>query len=172
MCLLYPDLLKNSVAEITYDDLHRLGVKGLLLDVDNTLTTHDSQRLEEKVSEWLEMMKRMEIGLTIVSNASERRVAPFARRIELEFVSRAGKPLPFGFIRGAKRLGLPLKQCAVVGDQSFTDVLGANLAGIPCIQVLPILLEKDKPFMMFKRWLERYIIKAHRKKQLKGKSGD
>ena len=71
MCLLYPDLLKNSVAEITYDDLHRLGVKGLLLDVDNTLTTHDSQRLEEKVSEWLEMMKRMEIGLTIVSNASE-----------------------------------------------------------------------------------------------------
>ena len=107
MCLLYPDLLKNSVAEITHDDLHRLGVKGLLLDVDNTLTTHDSQRLEEKVSKWLEMIKGLGIGLTIVSNASARRVAPFARRIELEFISRAGKPLPFGFIRGAKRLGLP-----------------------------------------------------------------
>lgn len=171
MCLFYPDLLKDKITDITLTDLEKLGAQGLLLDVDNTLTKHNSQNLDREVADWIEMMKRLGIELTIVSNASAKRLEPFASRIGLKYVSRACKPLPFGFLRGAKRLGLPRKKCAVIGDQIFTDILGANLAGIPSIQVLPMELEKGHPFMMFKRRFERYILKSYRKKQQRANHG-
>lgn len=164
MSLFHPDLLKNSITEITYDDLQRLGVRGLLLDVDNTLTTHGSQVLTSAISEWLENMKRMDIALTIVSNATSKRVEPFARRVGLKFISFACKPLPIGFIRAAKRLGIPRRKCAAVGDQTFTDIIGARLAGVRSIQLLPILPERQ-PLLRFKRRFERYIIAGYRRKQ-------
>ena len=163
MSFLHPDLLKNNITEITFKDLEKLGVRGLLLDVDNTLTTHGSQVLDPAVSAWLGKMKHKGIGLTIVSNAVSKRVGPFARRVELRFISAACKPLPIGFIRGAKRLGIPRRECAAVGDQTFTDILGAKLAGVKTIQLLPILPEQQISFR-FKRRLERYIIKGYRKK--------
>ena len=168
MSFLYPDILKNRITDITYDDLKRLGVRGLLLDVDNTLTTHGSQVLDPAVEAWLDQMKELGIGLTIVSNSTPKRVGPFAGKVGLRFISFACKPLPIGFIRGARRLGIPRRECAAVGDQTFTDIIGANLAGVRSIQLLPILPE-GQITLRFKRRFERYILKRYRKK-LKGNS--
>ena len=163
MPLLYPDLLKNRITEITLSDLQKLGVHGLLLDVDNTLTTHRSQFLDPKVSKWLDSMKRQGIQLTVVSNAMSGRVRPFAGRIGLRFISFACKPFPFGFIRGAHRLGIPRKECAAVGDQTFTDVIGARLAGVRIIQLIPIQPEHQYS-LRFKRKLEKHILKWYQDK--------
>ena len=162
MSLFYPTLYRDRVTDITVEDLKRLGVSGLLLDVDNTLTTHGSQALSDDVQRWLDDMKRADVRMTVVSNSWEWRVAPFAKRIGLRHTSLSCKPLPFGFIRGMRRMGLKRKQCVVIGDQVFTDILGANLAGIPCIQLQPILLETGKPILKLKRKVERYLY-AHRK---------
>lgn len=164
MSILHPDLLKNSLTEITLDDLRTLGVKGLLLDVDNTLTTHKSQALDSQIDTWLKDMQNNGIALTIVSNGPPARVAPFAKRVGLRYIALALKPLPIGFIRGARRLGLPRRLCAAVGDQTFTDIIGANLAGVRSIQLLPILPEKQFT-LRFKRHFEKYIIKRFRKIQ-------
>lgn len=164
MSLFYPALYRDRITDITLEDLKRLGVSGLLLDVDNTLTTHGSQELSDDVRDWLDAMKQAGIRMTVVSNSWEWRVAPFAGRIGLQHTSLSCKPLPFGFIRGMRRMGLKRKQCVAIGDQVFTDILGANLAGIPCIQLQPILLETGKPILKLKRKVERFLY-AHRKER-------
>ena len=164
MSILYPTLLKPAITAVTAEELRRLGARGLLLDVDNTLTTHGSQEVAQEVVAWLRRMEGEGFLPTVVSNACEKRVAPFAARIGLQFIAFACKPLPFGFLRAAKRLGLKRRECVVIGDQTFTDILGARLCGMPCIQLLPIQLEENKPLMLFKRRLEKGIRKRYRRR--------
>lgn len=113
---------------------------------------------------WLKDMQAQGIALTIVSNGWPRRVRPFATRVELRSISFACKPSPFGFWRGARRLGLRRRQCAAVGDQVFTDIIGAHLAGVRSIQVLPIEPEPG-PLLRFKRWLEGHILRRYQRRQ-------
>ena len=75
---------------------------------------------------------------------------------EVGCVPNALKPLPFGFMRALKHLGLRRKQVAVVGDQLFTDVLGAKFLGLRTILTKP-LVEKDFPLTRLLRFLERTI---------------
>lgn len=163
MPLLYPDLLKNRITDITLSDLQKLGVRGLLLDVDNTLTELGSQKLDPRVKLWLEEMKRHGIGLTVISNSFPERVRPFAARIGLRYICLAFKPFPLGFWRAARRLGLPVRECAAVGDQTFTDVIGSKIAGARAIQLLPIKMER-RFTQRFKRRLESYILRRYHEK--------
>jgi len=157
MALFYPTLYKNRITDITLAELEALGIRGLLLDVDNTLTAHGSQELPDSVRDWLAQMQDGGIRLTVVSNAWEWRVAPFADKIGLQHTSLSCKPSPFGFWRGVRRLGLPKAQCAAIGDQVFTDILGANLYGITCFQVMPMDPTTDKPFLRVRRRWERKL---------------
>ncbi len=157
LALFYPTIYRRRITDITLDDLEELGVRGLLLDVDNTLTTHGSQHLSPEVWNWLRDMQRAGIGLTVVSNALPSRVGPFAEKIGLRYTAFSCKPSPIGFWRGVKRLGLPKRQVAAVGDQVFTDIVGANLCGIPCILLEPVELETGKPTLAIKRRLERWL---------------
>ncbi len=164
MSLFYPTVYKNRITDITPEELREWGIKGLLLDVDNTLTTHGSQVLSDEVREWLERMKEEGIRMTVVSNSWEWRVAPFAEKIGLRHTSLSCKPSPIGFWRGVRRLGLKKRQCAAIGDQVFTDVIGANLYGVMCIQVMPIELEQGKPFLKLKRKIERKLYEKRKEK--------
>ena len=151
--MFHPFLLKKNITEITVEELREMGVVGLLLDVDNTLTAHDSQELSSAVADWRETVMRAGMRPLIVSNGKKKRVQPFAKRLGLPFTASAAKPLPFGFWRAARSLGLKRRRCVVIGDQIFTDVLGANLFGVPCIFVFPMEMEKTR-FFRFKRRME------------------
>ena len=67
LALFYPTIYRRRITDITLDDLEKLGVRGLLLDVDNTLTAHGSQHLSPEVRDWLRDMQQAGIGLTVVS---------------------------------------------------------------------------------------------------------
>ncbi len=166
--MLYPNLLRNRITEITLRDLRELSVHVLFLDVDNTLTAHHSQTLSPEVAAWLGEMRRCGITLMVVSNAVRKRVEPFAQKIGLPFLSLAVKPLPFGFWRGMTALGAARDECAAVGDQTFTDVLGARLAGVKAIQLLPIEPEEGLSFRV-RRALERPILRRFGEKYPEGK---
>ena len=122
--LFHPFLLKKNITEITVEELQKMGVVGLLLDVDNTLTAHDSQELSPAVADWLKTVSDAGMQPLIVSNGKKKRVQPFAKKLGLPFTASAAKPLPFGFLRAARSLGLKRRQCAVIGDQICTDVFG------------------------------------------------
>lgn len=157
MALLYPTLYRERITDITMQNLKDLGIRGLLLDVDNTLTFHGSQELSPAVKAWLEEMQGAGFLMTVVSNSWEWRVAPFANRLGLKHTSLSCKPLPFGFWRGIRRMGLKPAECIAIGDQVFTDIIGANLCGIASIQLQPIEPEKGKPILWLKRRLEKRI---------------
>ena len=147
----------RKATDITPDILKRLDIRGLILDLENTLTTHDNPVPAEGVMDWLSLMKKNNIRLMIVSNNHPPRVRPFADMLGLEFVCEGAKPLTKGFAEALRRMKLPKKHIAAVGDQIFTDVLGANLFGIKMLYVVPIEHEKTA-FFKLKRFLEKPFI--------------
>ncbi len=165
MRLLEPTVLHERITDITVEELRAMGVRGLLLDVDNTLTTHYCPDLSPEVTAWLSAVQAAGITATVISNAKRRRVEPFAQKIGLSCVWLAAKPLPGGLWRGVRRLGLRLRDCVVIGDQTFTDTLGARLAGLRVIQLMPIRLEEGKPFLLFKRRLEKRVLAQYKRRK-------
>ncbi|HHW46391.1 MAG TPA: YqeG family HAD IIIA-type phosphatase [Clostridiales bacterium] len=163
MSILLPDMLISKITDISIETLKQRNIKGLLLDVDNTLSTHGGQKPLEGLLEWIGHMKSCGIKLIILSNATLKRVEPFAKKIGLDHISVALKPLAFGYLRGLKALDLKAKEVAMVGDQLFTDILGANIVGIFTIKVEPISPESGISFII-RRWLEEKILK----RKLKG----
>lgn len=157
MAIFRPTYALKKITDITPAALKKRGIKALLLDVDNTLTTHNNPTPAEGVPEWIEEMKSAGIKLIIVSNNNAERVTPFAEMLELHFVPNGAKPLPVGIKKAVRELGVPKNRIAAVGDQIFTDILGANLAGIRSIFVYPIEPETSLPFR-FKRAVEKPLL--------------
>ncbi|SDA15984.1 hypothetical protein SAMN02910447_01043 [Ruminococcus sp. YE71] len=152
-----PTYVFNDVTEITPQFLKQKHIRGLLLDLDNTLTTHNNPVPPQSSLDWLDTMKAAGIKLMIVSNNKPERVTPFARQLGLDFVPNGAKPLPIGYIRARKLMGLPKREIAAVGDQIFTDVMGCHAMGIRSIFVFPIEPETSLPFR-FKRRIERVFL--------------
>lgn len=158
--LLKPKIKLDKITDINENILKKYGITALILDVDNTLSTHHGQVLTDGLENWLKEMANAGIELMILSNSRRFRIEPFAAKINLKFISMGLKPLPFGFFRAAKQLNIKRKNIAIVGDQIFTDVLGGNLAGVKTILLTPIKLEDSWGFR-FKRALERVVIKLY-----------
>lgn len=159
--LLKPDIKLHRVTDITAELLKKYGINALILDVDNTLSTHHGEVLTEGLEDWLERMLKNGIKLVILSNSKQARVKPFAAKISLPFISMGLKPLPFKFSSALKLLGTKRRETAIVGDQIFTDTLGGNLYGVTTILLDPIKLEGSKSFK-FKRKIERAVYKIYR----------
>lgn len=156
--ILCPDIKLKKVTNISLSILKKNNITALILDVDNTLSTHHGQVLTDGLLEWIFVMKNNGIKLTVLSNSTKKRLAPFAEKIGLDFISLGLKPLPFGYLRAIKRLDVKIKNAAIVGDQIFTDTLGGNLVGLKTILLTPIKPEASLRFRI-KRRIERYIIK-------------
>ncbi len=159
--LFKPDIKLDKITDISVELLEKKGITALILDVDNTLSTHHGMRLTEGLEEWLGLMQQNGIRLIILSNSKRQRVEPFAEKINLEFISTGLKPLPFKFFKALGRLGVKRKNAAVVGDQLFTDSLGAHLSGITAIILDPILPETMWGFK-FKRYLEKILYSVYK----------
>jgi hypothetical protein len=155
--LFKPTIALQTVCDISMDILNEFNVKALILDIDNTLTTHDNPNVKPEVLQWLDTMKNHGIKLLIVSNNYPERVEPFANKLGIGFVARGQKPLPKGFSEACKRLNVPKENICAVGDQIFTDILGANLKGIKSIFVFPIEYETTT-FFKVKRTLEKPLL--------------
>lgn len=154
-----PHYIYNSITDVTVEFLQEKGIKALLLDVDNTLSVaHADKTLRQGVPEWLSLMKENGVPLMILSNAKTKRAKVFADSVGLDVIGLSAKPLPFGYVKAAKRLGVKRKHVAMVGDQIFTDVMGGRLAGVKTVWVTDITPE-DKTFFKIKRYFERIMLK-------------
>lgn len=159
--LLKPNVKLKRITDITPALLKRRNIRGLILDVDNTLSTHHGQKLTEGLEAWLTLMRENGIALVILSNSKEKRVKPFAEKISLPYVSLGLKPLPFKFRRALRVIKTGKRNTAIVGDQIFTDTLGGNLFGVTTILLDPIKPESSARFK-FKRRLERAVFKLYK----------
>ena len=153
---LYPNAVARRVWQITPQLLNSWGVKGLILDIDNTLTADRSQELPEEVAGWLETMRRAGVKLTIVSNGAEKRVRPFAEKLGLAYLYRSAKPLPFALGVARRRMQVKRREMAMVGDQLYADRMAAALYGIPGLMVIPRGPDLGAQVVLKRKWEKKH----------------
>lgn len=151
--------------------LKSAGIRALLLDIDNTLLPRDTSVFPPEFVDWLGGLPEEGLSAYLVSNNWHDHIFDRAAEVGLPVVAKALKPLPFGFLRAARALGLRMRQCAVVGDQVFTDVLGGNLAGATTVLVEP-LSTSDLPHTLVLRRLERVIMAGRRPVSREARAGE
>lgn len=132
---LLPKLIAPSLTAVTPVLLHRRGIRLLMLDFDNTIVPYTTDTPTSEMEQWLEEMARSEIQLCVVSNSKRDRVKKFCAERKLDCITHAAKPSPRGIRQCLERYGIPACQSALVGDQIYTDTLGANLAGVQSILI-------------------------------------
>lgn len=169
MSLLKPHFQFQRIYDIPVDFWKERGITALLLDVDNTLTTHNNPQPHANALAWLELQRQSGIRLMILSNNSKRRIEPFAQVLQVGYIASAAKPFPRRLRHALRQLGVRPEETAIIGDQLFTDVLCGRLAGCLSVLVEPFASEHH-PFFRLKRWLERGILGSGEKskKERKG----
>lgn len=162
MSLFLPTVSLKRVTDISEELLTSLEIQAVFLDVDNTLSIHGSQSPLKGSVAWSKNLVEKGFQLFIISNNFKKRVEPFAAQFQLPFVHFAAKPLPWGYIKAKKGLKNEVKndQCLVVGDQIFTDIIGANLCGMKSVLLEPIQLEDTASFRLRRKWEQRFREKA------------
>ena len=161
---MYPKAYFNNIKDITIEFLQTHNIKGLLIDVDNTLIDYNKNILDG-VKEWIDKMRDEGVKLCILSNTNNKlKVQNVSRYLDIPYIFFAMKPLKTGFKKGMKKLKLESKNIAVIGDQLLTDVLGANRSNMYSILVKPIH-EKDIFITKLKRPLERKIMNKYLNKK-------
>ena len=132
---LLPRLIAPSLTQVSQSLLHQRGIRLLMLDFDNTIVPYTTDIPTEEMEAWLEEMKRSDISVCVVSNSKRDRVKKFCEERGLDCITHARKPFPKGIRQCLRRYGVAASQAALVGDQIYTDTLGANGCGVTSILV-------------------------------------
>ena len=135
---LLPKAITDAVTDLTPSYFHSKNIRLLMLDFDNTIVPYTTNIPTAKMQAWLETMMESDISVCVVSNSKKERVKIFCQQYGLGCITHAQKPFSDGIQRCMAEYELPAESCALVGDQIFTDVLGANCAGVYSILVKAI----------------------------------
>lgn len=159
---LYPTEYYDSTYSIDFDKYYRLGYRGIIFDIDNTLVPHNAMH-DDRSRALFSHLKELGFKVCFVSNNKEPRVKKFNKEVGGEYVFKAGKPKSDGYIEGMKKMGTKRGNTLFVGDQLFTDIWGANNAGIHSILVNQIAKQEEIQIVL-KRILEKPIKKLYLRK--------
>jgi hypothetical protein len=150
-----PDMDVKSVYDIDFDDLYNEGIKGIIFDIDNTLVAHDAP-CNDQSDELVQSLIDKGFKLFILSNNDEDRVKLFIQNIYIDYIYKSGKPSAKNYFAAFEKMGLKNEEVIAIGDQLFTDCLGAKNAGIKFIRV-GIVSKKEPPHIKLKRILEKPV---------------
>ena len=135
---LLPTVIINSITDLTPQLLKDMGIGLLMLDFDNTIVPYTTNVPTEEMSAWLKEMAAGEIQICVVSNSKKDRVKIFCNAYGIDCITHARKPFSDGIRRCLAKYGMKPEQCALAGDQIFTDTLGARCCGLTAILVTAI----------------------------------
>ncbi|MGI6772714.1 MAG: YqeG family HAD IIIA-type phosphatase [Clostridiales bacterium] len=139
---LIPRYVFDRITDITPEIIKAMGAKAVAFDLDNTLVYDSGYRLLKGAEEWIESMKKAGIPLFIITNTYKLRADIISKRLKIEAVANSRKPRPDGFIKAAEHLGVKVSELAMIGDQIYKDIAGANAAGAISVYVRPFMKEK------------------------------
>lgn len=162
--ILYPDEYFPSAYQIDYEKLYREGYRGLIFDIDNTLVPHGAPA-DERAVRLFARLRKIGFHCVLLSNNKEPRVKTFSDKAGTLYIFKAGKPGRKGYQRAMDLMRTDCKNTVFIGDQIFTDVAGANRAGIRSILVEPIN-PKEEIQIVLKRYLEKIVLFFYRRRCL------
>ncbi len=154
-----PTKFATRINQIDPVELRARGIRGAIVDLDNTLVGFRSLVPLEEDAAWVRRAKEADVRVAVLTNNGTPWAAQVAQDLGVPCIPRARKPLPRGFRRAMNVLELRADEVVVIGDQLFTDVLGAKLAGLEVILVDP-LVRHDPWNTRPLRWLERVLMRG------------
>ena len=159
---LIPDYMFGTFEEVTPAFLKSIGVRALLIDIDNTLAPYEQPDPDERIINWFAELEKHGIRTALISNNHAPRVERFNKPLGLVAYPDSGKPGRKTLERAMKALGVTHDETAMLGDQLLTDCFAGKHIGLRAIIVPPI---KDKTNLFFrsKRLLERPFIRKYAK---------
>ncbi len=167
--VLYPKDYVSSTYAIDFAKLWQEGYRGVIFDVDNTLVPH-GMPADDRAIAFFRWLHELGFQVVLLSNNKEPRVKSFCEQVEgATYIYKASKPKPDNYRKAMERMGTNDQNTLFVGDQIFTDVLGANLAGIRSVLVQPILPWKEEIQIIFKRFIEAVVLVGFKIYKKRGK---
>ncbi len=155
----WPTMYAPRVADIKFEDLAANGLRGVIIDLDNTLVGYRQLAPDDRDARWIVAARERGVQVVMVTNNATPWAKDVARNLGIPCIANARKPLPSGFRRALGVLELPRAAVVVVGDQLFTDILGARLFGLSAILVEP-LVRHDPLNTRWLRYLERWLLRG------------
>lgn len=172
--LLLPDVYLENIYSIDIEKLKvRKNIKGIILDLDNTLVPYGQKTPDGKIKDWIEQVKQSGLKIYIVSNSRTKKVTNIGNLLEIPYFYNCFKPKQKYIMMAMKEMNTDYQETAIIGDQILTDVLGGNLARLLTILVQPLSSIDSIFTTLFNRTLERLIfsfwLKSGKIEQIKGK---
>lgn len=160
--LLQPDLiLGDTIVNLTTQTIRDYQIKGLILDVDETLVPHKYKEASPELQRWVSQIREAVPIWLVSNNLSQNRIGSIAQSLNLPYILAAKKPSRRKLIAAAQAMSLPVEQVAMVGDRLFTDVLAGNRLGMFTILVEPMVdpavAARSYPIRNFEVWLSKML---------------
>jgi len=153
---LFPGEYIQSVFVPDYQKLYDAGYRGIIFDIDNTLVHHGDPSTPE-IDALFEKIHKTGLKTLLLTNNDEERIGRFITNIDTLYIAEAGKPAPESYIKAIEMMGIKKSEALFMGDQIFTDILGANKSGTDNILVKFIRMPEEKKIGK-KRYIEKVII--------------
>ena len=157
----FPYEYAQSVFAIDYEKLYRLGYRGLIFDVDNTLVHHGDPSNDE-VEGLFRRLHARGFKTVLLSDNDVPRLEAFTANMDVPYVADAEKPSTAGYETALKVLGVDKGEAIVIGDQMFTDICGANASGLASILVHFIMLPGERRIGK-RRYVEKALLALWRR---------
>ena len=157
---LTPTYMFGHYYEITPDFLQSIGVRALLIDIDNTLAPYEQPEPDDRIRAWFKALQDNGIRAALVSNNHRPRVEQFNRTLGLTAFWDSGKPKKKTLLLAMKTLGVSKDETAMLGDQLLTDAYAGKHIGLVAI-IVPPIKDKTNLFFRFKRLCERPFIRKY-----------
>lgn len=158
----YPGKWMDSTYHIDFDQMYKDGYRGLIFDIDNTLVPHGAPA-DDRAKALFAHLKELGFQACLLSNNKEPRVKMFNDDVHVNYIFDAHKPSTKNYCKAMEIMGTDKQTTLFIGDQLFTDVYGANRAGIPTILVKPIH-PKEEIQIVLKRYLEKIVLYFYKRK--------
>ncbi len=159
----YPNEMIDSAYQIAFARLYQEGYRGVIFDIDNTLVPHGAPA-DSRAKALFGQLKEIGYQCCLLSNNKEPRVKMFNDEVKVQYIFKARKPKVSGYGRAMELMGTDTSNTLFVGDQIFTDVYGANRAGLYTILTRPIH-PKEEIQIVLKRRLEKIVLFFYSRRQ-------
>jgi uncharacterized protein len=109
---------------IALEILWTAGIRGVILDLDNTIVSEDDRYLSPGAEKWIAQAQQQGFRIVLLSNSKRHhRIRYWADRLHLPAISPARKPLPWNFWQAMQRMQLSAREIIVIGDSWHTDII-------------------------------------------------
>ena len=157
---LLPDYIFPTYRDVTVDFLKSIGIKALLIDIDNTLAPYEMPEPDDNIRAWFKALEENGISATLVSNNDRERVELFNATLGLPAYYKSGKPFAKNLKKAMAAMGTDKSDTAMLGDQLLTDAAAGKHIGLRTI-IVPPIKDKNNAFFRGKRAMEVRHIKKY-----------